>query len=122
MSIIHFLTDFRGWSKKLQLTACSLFLNLESLEETVTAVVYFVLKTLVRNFAADLILSSCYTFLFNRSKVNTYKIRFKLFMAIITQVLNLQAWVCFVEKLMVAALFAGENSVAKLHGYTVNIA
>ena len=43
-------------------------------------------------------------------------------MAIITQVLNLQAWVCSVEKLMVAALFAGENSVAKLHGYTVNIA
>lgn len=76
MSIIHFLTDFRGWSEKLQLTACCLFLNLESLEETVTAVVYFVLKTLVRNFAADLILSSCYTFLFNRSKVNTYKIRF----------------------------------------------
>lgn len=67
MSIIHFLTDFRGWSEKLQLTACCLFLNLESLEETVTA---------VRNFAADLILSSCYTFLFNRSKVNTYKIRF----------------------------------------------
>lgn len=37
MSIIHFLTDFRGWSEKLQLTACCLFLNLESLEETVTA-------------------------------------------------------------------------------------
>lgn len=47
MSIIHFLTDFRGWSEKLQLTACCLFLNLESLEETVTAVVYFVLKPLL---------------------------------------------------------------------------
>ena len=56
------------------------------------------------------------------SLLNVVEFSFKLFMAIITQVLNLQAWVCFVEKLMVAALFAGENSVAKLHGYTVNIA
>ena len=58
-------------------------------------------------------------------ELNTHHVvefSFKLFMAIITQVLNLRAWVCFVQKLMVAALFAGENSVAKLHGYTVNIA
>ena len=69
MSIIYSLTYFSYWglSEKLQSKAFYLFLNVENLEETVTAVIYFVFTTLVRNYATDLILSNCYTLLCDRS-------------------------------------------------------